>query len=197
MKKLLGIIVLSLITLSVPSYAFDIYKFKIEGMGIGDSLLDFYNEDEINNFLKMNYPSGDDEYSGYEIQQSMGKIKFNTYDSITLHIKTNDKKKKIASISGIKLYPNKLEKCLKYRDKLAKEIKDSLNNPVEDEYTTTYGDDNISKGYTKEFKIEKGSIRFWCNDWDKNWEQAKYWVDDFNFSIDSKELLYWVFNKAY
>ena len=37
---------------------------------------------------------------------------------------------KIVSISGIKLYPNKLEKCLKDRDKIAKEMKDSLNNPV-------------------------------------------------------------------
>ena len=121
MKKLLGIIVLSLITLSVPSYADDIYNFKIEGMGIGDSLLDYYDEDEINNFLKMEYP-GDHEYSGYEILQSMSKIKFNTYDSITVHFKTNDKKMKIVAISGIKLYPDNLQTCLNERDKISKEI---------------------------------------------------------------------------
>ena len=196
MKRLSLYLFLILFTLQTPSWADDIRDFQIEGMSFGDSLLDYYDEDEINNFPKMNYP-GDDEYTGYEIPKSLSKIKFNTYDSITVHFKTNDKKMKIVSISGIKLYPNKLEKCLKDRDKIAKEMKDSLNNPVEDEYTTTYGDDNNSKGYTKELIIEKGSIRFWCNDWDKKWDEAKHWEDDLNVSIDSKELLYWVFNKAY
>jgi len=196
MKKLSTYLFLLLFSFQASSWADDIRDFEIEGMSVGDSLLDYYDEDEINNFLKMNYP-GDDEYTGYEIPKSLSKIKFNTYDSITVHFKTNDKKMKIVSISGIKLYPNKLEKCLKDRDRIAKEIKDSLNNPVEDEYTTTYGDDNNSKGYTKELTIEKGSIRFWCNDWDKKWDRAKYWKDDLNVSIDSEELLYWVFNKAY
>ena len=169
MKKLSTYLFLIFFSFQSPSWADDIRDFEIEGMSFGDSLLDYYDEDEINNFLKMNYP-GDDEYTGYEIPKSLSKIKFNTYDSITVHFKTNDKKMKIVSISGIKLYPNKLEKCLKDRDKIAKEMKDSLNNPVEDEYTTTYGDDNNSKGYTKELIIEKGSIRFWCNDWDKKWD---------------------------
>ena len=46
MKKLLGIIVLGLL-LSFNANADDIKDFQIEGMSIGDSLLDYFSEEEI------------------------------------------------------------------------------------------------------------------------------------------------------
>ena len=49
MKKLLGIVVLGLFLIT-PSQADDIRDFQIEGMSIGDSLLDYFSEKEINNF---------------------------------------------------------------------------------------------------------------------------------------------------
>ena len=54
MKKFLGILVL-ISTLQTPSQADDIKDFQIEGMSIGDSLLDYFSEEEITNkkkFLK-------------------------------------------------------------------------------------------------------------------------------------------------
>ena len=47
MKKLLGILVLGLLFISVPSYADDIRDFQIEGMSIGDSALDYFTKDEM------------------------------------------------------------------------------------------------------------------------------------------------------
>ena len=46
MKKLLGIVVLGLLLIT-PSQADDIKDFQIEGMSLGDSLLDFFSENEI------------------------------------------------------------------------------------------------------------------------------------------------------
>ena len=46
MKKLLGILVLGLFLIT-PSLADDIRDFEIEGMSIGDSLLDYFSEEEI------------------------------------------------------------------------------------------------------------------------------------------------------
>ena len=46
MKKLLGILVLGLFLIT-PSQADDIRDFQIEGMSIGDSLLDYFSEEEI------------------------------------------------------------------------------------------------------------------------------------------------------
>ena len=46
MKKLLGIVVLGLL-LTLSAKADDIRDFEIEGMSIGDSLLDYVREDKI------------------------------------------------------------------------------------------------------------------------------------------------------
>ena len=47
MKKFLGILVLILFTLQTPSQADDIRDFQIEGMSIGDSLLDHFSKKKI------------------------------------------------------------------------------------------------------------------------------------------------------
>ena len=54
MKKFLGILVLILFSLQTPSWADDIRDFQIEGVSVGDSLLDFMTENEIE-MNKMNY----------------------------------------------------------------------------------------------------------------------------------------------
>ena len=46
MKKLLGIMFLGLLLIT-PSQADDIRDFQIEGISIGDSLLDYFSEEEI------------------------------------------------------------------------------------------------------------------------------------------------------
>ena len=51
MKKLLSIIVLSLL-LSFNANADDIKDFEIEGISLGDSLLEFYSEKYIKNKAK-------------------------------------------------------------------------------------------------------------------------------------------------
>ena len=53
MKKILGIVVLNLFLISTTQ-ADDIRDFQIEGMSIGDSLLDYMTENEIE-LNKMNY----------------------------------------------------------------------------------------------------------------------------------------------
>ena len=55
MKRLLGIVVLGLLFISAPSKADDISEFEIEGMSIGDSLLDFFSETKINSFESQMY----------------------------------------------------------------------------------------------------------------------------------------------
>ena len=52
MKKLLGIVVLSLF-LIMPSHADDIRDFQIEGISVGDSLLDYISEDKIKKILEI------------------------------------------------------------------------------------------------------------------------------------------------
>jgi len=52
MKKFLAILIL-IFTLQTPSQADDIRDFQIEGMSIGDSLLDYFSEEEISEVAKL------------------------------------------------------------------------------------------------------------------------------------------------
>ena len=60
MKKLLGIVFLGLL-LTLSAKADDIRDFEIEGMSIGDSLLDFMTINEINS-SKLNYVPDNKKY---------------------------------------------------------------------------------------------------------------------------------------
>ena len=41
------------------SKADDIRDFEIEGVSIGDSVLDYYKREDLNKFYKINYPNSD------------------------------------------------------------------------------------------------------------------------------------------
>ena len=67
MKKILAILIL-ILTFQTPSQADDIRDFQIEGMSIGDSLLDFYSEKEIKKnycFYWYNYLTAQLEYISF------------------------------------------------------------------------------------------------------------------------------------
>ncbi len=174
----------------------DISEFEIEGMSIGDSILKYYSKKELDDFYQIEYPKSN-KYQGYEIPNFLSKIKFNNYQSITLHWKRGDKEMKIVSISGINLYPNNLNKCLSERDKISSDIKLILNNSVIDEYNGNYGSSNDSKSYNIEHILNNGSIKIWCTDWDKKTEKENDWEDDLNIAIALKEFLSWLDYEAY
>ena len=54
MKKLSTYLLLIFFTFQTPSWADDIRDFQIEGMSIGDSLLDYMTEDEILDAIEIN-----------------------------------------------------------------------------------------------------------------------------------------------
>ena len=61
----------------------DIRNFEIEGMSIGDSLLDYFSENEIRKSLndKLTYPSSD------KFVIIDFNIQLEKYDAITFHVK--------------------------------------------------------------------------------------------------------------
>ena len=174
----------------------DVSEFEIEGISVGNSVLDYFSKNELSNFSRQFYPSSD-EYQGVEISKIKNNINFSTYDSITLNWKKNDKKMKIVAVSGIKLFPNNLTKCLKERDKIALDIKNTLKSSKEERYEMNFGELNDSVSYAIDLKIDTGSIRIWCTDWDEKTETQNNWEDDLNVSIDTNEFIFWLDNVAY
>ena len=86
MKKILTILIL-IFTLQTPSQADDISEFEIEGMSIGDSLLDYYSKSQIKSFLQDNYPGSKKFYIKYAHSN-----RFEIYESVTVALKKNSYK---------------------------------------------------------------------------------------------------------
>ena len=112
MKKTLIIFVL---LFSSAVFADDISDFQIEGISIGDSLLDYFSEEEIQNEIKVNKKR-------YNNNTSFGEVfiskEFLTYESVNIFVKPNDSNYIIYSISGAKEYKT-IDLCIKEQNEIA------------------------------------------------------------------------------
>ena len=109
MKKFLGILVLGLFLIT-PSQADDIKDYQIEGMSIGDSLLDYYSKDEIEKKPKYIYENK--KFIGVELDLKNSK----EYEAIQFHYKPNGKYI-IASVIGAIFFKD-YNNCKKKKTKL-------------------------------------------------------------------------------
>ena len=187
MKKLLGILVLGLL-LTTPSQADDIRDFEIEGMSIGDSLLDFINYDKIKS-LKTSYTSGSKKYIRYYAVKEV-----NTYESIDVYVLDNDNKFIIKSLTGTDEYVNNIEDCYPKKKKIVKSIESQLNIKGES-YISNY-DNNTSSSEVTDFILTNGSIRIWCTDYSKKKEERGY-ADHLSVTASENQFLHWLDNEAY
>ena len=104
MKKFLIYPILILLNFSISVYADDVRDFEIEGMTIGDSLLDHFSENEIKNFTITTYQNNTDEY----IMLTGAEDKSQEYDNLSFHVKKNDNQYIVHSISGSLYYKKNL-----------------------------------------------------------------------------------------
>ena len=102
-NKLLLILILTF-SLQSLTRADDIRDFEIEGMSIGDSLLDHYNLSEINKNIANYY--NDNEYTVTELDSDNSD-----YSLIQVHYRTEDKKLTIYSIDGL-FEIKSIQKCI-------------------------------------------------------------------------------------
>jgi len=97
----------------------DISDFEIEGISIGDSLLDFYNKSEINNVPSYKYKNDKFIYYVFELNVN------SNYDYLQITVKTNNNlnnKYIIHSISGIFICRNDIEKCFIKQNEIKKDL---------------------------------------------------------------------------
>ena len=194
MKILLTLFVL---LFSSSVLAEDISDFEIDGISIGQSLLDFYDINQLNNFRPINYPSSDT-YIGKEIPENLYKNSSTNYDFISFHYKKNDKKFKIVSLKGLKDYDDNLQDCLKEKKVVTKQIRENFSFNNEENYESDYGKSyGSSIAYISDFILNNGRIRIFCAKFDKKNNKAKFWKDTFNVSISMNVYLKWLNDEAY
>ena len=183
MKKLLGILVLGLF-LTTPSWADDIRDFQIEGMSIGDSLLDYLSEDEIEN---RSYPWRDKSkiYKSFHSEKD-----YNTYDYVMFTYLSDDKNYIIHEVAGRKYL--EIKKCYKLQLEIIKEIEQLISNAKkEDRGTLIYRGDKTKKSTVRivNFLTEDGLIHIGCYDFSDKITKEENFKDSINVSIGSKKFL--------
>ena len=192
MKKFLAIMVLGLL-LSSNAYTDDIKDFQIEGMSIGDSLLDYMSEEEIKNTKKIFYPESDKFY------MTTPRKTYDIYATVAFHLKKRDDKYIIASLKGVIDFPNQLKSCKEKKKEITNEISSVITSAKEEKYDSRYEnlDDGKSIAYISEFEVDAGSIRVWCVDWSKETEIKRNWIDSLAVSAGTLEIKNWIENEAH
>ena len=192
MRKILLFLFL-FISFIEKSQADDIKDFEIEGISIGDSLLDFFEKFEI----KKDFFYKNKKYYAF----SSKKYKSEIYDGIQFHAKNNDKRYKIVSIEGIKTFDDDFDECLKLKDKIVKDILKDLGNPkvVSDQGKHDYDSTGKSKYYRTSILLDPKSTYYnlsvTCTDWSKELEAN--FTDKLKVSISNNEFNDYMSTEAY
>ena len=177
MKKLLLILIL---TLSFQSFtkADDISDFEIEGMSIGDSLLDFININEIKKAEENPSFYADKKYIVIFLNQES-----DLYDEIEITYKTKDRNYIIASVNGIVLYADNFDKCKKDKIKIVDEFKSIFKDADFKEIEEPHSYDLNSIVHKSDFYLKTGGLaRVVCTDWSEEMFTANGWEDNMKIS---------------
>ena len=172
------------------SLADEIQDFEIEGISIGDSILDFMTIEEIN-YSKLNYVTDDKKYYVIGYYKNL-----KTYEGVEIYLKRNDNKYIVRTIGG--MISMKKSDCLKERQLILIELRKLFSNAIEKNYENV--SHNFDKtGNTKQYQTgfllknnnDDDHIRVECTDWSKEFENNNGWLDNLSVGAYTKEVLQW------
>ena len=195
MKKLSAYLFLIFFSFSAPSFADDISEYQIEGISIGDSLLDHLSKEEIITEIEINK-------SSYNyLNNDFGEVylfgNFDTYDRLSFFVKPKDKHYTIYSISGGISYDDKLEECFAKQKEIEKEFSSMYKNAKKRKYSLKLTLDPTGESVTHniDFTFDSGDfIEINCTKYKKSLKIENNWQDTLQVIIDTKEIVDWFDN---
>ena len=205
MKKIITLL-FSIFFLYSPSvFADDISDFEIEGISIGDSLLDYMSEDEIleeiENSERYYYLNEPNKFA--EIYLNKG---VSTYDNLSVFIKTEssnqyitnkNEKYSIQSIRGMITFIEDFDACMIQRDEILEFFPKIFQNTQKEEkkiiHSADPSGDSISDGVY--FYFDSGALIYSaCIDYEETFRIEKTWADTLNVVIQNEEIVNWFRN---
>jgi len=172
----------------------DISDFEIEGISIGDSLLNYLNAEEIKSMITKTRSMYD------YLTDKFGEVYYyedlKTYDHISFFVKPDDRNYLIYGLRGtVKI--NNLENCLEYQSKLMSDSKEVIpnNEPKIENHDHPVDPTGKSKVYSKFIYLSSGDfIRVACNMFEKKLALKNNWSSGLTLFIGKKEVESWLRN---
>ena len=144
MKTLLIIFILFFSSLVVAE---DISDFEIEGISVGDSLLDYMSEDEIKKEIDEN------RYMYERLTEEFGEVylftELQTYEFMSFFVKTDDEKFLIYSIRGGINFIEDMKGCISKLNNIAEEVSSMFQNAEKTQDTIKHDIDPNTFSSTK------------------------------------------------
>ncbi len=150
------ILIIFFLFFSSSVFADDLKKFKIEGMSLGDSVIDHFPGRDVVNNINSKYNRLSDEYHVSDIFQHSS---FKKFDMVSLFIQSDNEETlfPISGMSGLIYYENNIENCYVEKDKIVEEL------------TTIF----------KEVRVEGPAVLVHPNDLtgESHYEETKFYFD--------------------
>ena len=184
MRIFISVLVL-IFSLQSFSKADDIRDFEIEGMSVGDSLLDYFSEQEIkDSYSSSQYPNKE-----FILYYFKDLPYFEVYEAITVAVKANDKSYLIYDIGGSIYFANNFNKCLSEMEKVAEDLKQMFSDAKTGSGKNKHAYDKTGKTFQHYhiFILETGdNVQLVCLNWSNELEKNGH-VDELNLTLGLKE----------
>ena len=164
----------------------DIRDFEIEGISIGDSLLEHFDESEIkSSYNKASF------YKNNDFAVIFVKIKSEKYDRVQITLKPDDNIHEVFAIEGIIDFDKKIDECNEKKKSIIEDINHLFadNQRVDDDSTYTGDQTNNSFSYTTYFFLNTGGfISVSCTEMGKEVRKSRGWTDELAIAVTSEEM---------
>jgi len=190
MKRLLIILILTL-SFQTLTKADNIRDFEIEGMSIGDSLLDYFSKDEIEDYITLDYYKtlSIDYREIYGLAEFKRLPRFKTYTNVTMDFFKKDNEFIIQTISGV-IFVNNLEDCHDKQNQIDDELSKVFKNTSRETNQNNHSFDKTGNSKTKaiNYWFDNGDlVTLICTDWSNEITSSYGWSDNLSLEIKSKE----------
>ena len=185
MRTFIAVLVL-IFSLQSWTKADDISDFELDGISIGDSILNFISEDVISTEHVQFYPKNN---KFKQINIETNTLKLETYDAVAIAVKSNDKNYIIHEIKGWKKFSNHKE-CLNAKEQVTKDLKDLFKdaNYKINTYTNETSEDPNSTYKSVDFILQNGLARVYCIDWSDEFKnKGPFYNDSVTVTIYNSE----------
>ena len=173
----------------------DIRDFQIEGMSIGESLLNYLTKEQIIK-SKRNYFKNKRKYYAVGYNNIL-----NQYDTLDIYLSANDNNYMIKSIIGFKFI--NMEKCLLQKKTIVNQIKELFKNAKRHDNPRAIHEADITgnsienqTAFLLDGNLNGNFVKVSCTDWSDKITKEKNWIDNLGISASSKEITKWM-NSGY